>query len=268
MDHTKGGDEMNLQVLVATMNQTDRSLVETMNIDSEAIIANQCEQVGLEEFDYRNHKVKVYSFNDRGIGMNRSNALIRANADLCILADDDIVYYDNYNELIIKSFEEHKDADVILFNFDEAVSKRFVISKKMKIGYFNYMRFGAVRIAFRRRSVVKHGINFNILFGGGTEFSGGEDTLFLKSCLDHKLKIIALPITLGKLEETRPSTWFDGYTENYFINRGALFAALSPRFAKLLCIQFILRRFKSFDSKLTPNKAFQLMVEGIRRFSS
>lgn len=257
---------MNLQVLVATMNQTDHSLVETMNIKSETIIANQCGKVGFEEFDYKSHKIKLYSFNDLGIGLNRNNALIRATSDLCLLADDDIVYYDNYNELITKSFEENKEADVIIFNLDEVETRRFVITERMKIGYFNFMRFGAVRIAFRRRSVVKKGINFNILFGGGTEFTGGEDTLFLKSCLDSKLQVIALPITLGKIEESRPSTWFSGFTESYFINRGALFAALSPRFAKLLCIQFIFRRFKSFDSKLTARQALDFMYEGIRRY--
>ena len=257
---------MDLQVLVATMYQDDYSLLEKMNIDSDAIIANQCDRNEMKRIDYNGHDIKILSFAERGVGLNRNNALMRATSEICLLADDDIVLKSNYSEIILDSFNKNPEAEVIIYNLEEEVPKRFIIKEKMKIGYLNYMRFGAARIAFRRKSITKHGISFNLHFGGGTEYSAGEDTLFLKDCVKNKLKIIALPIGIGKIQEDRPSTWFEGYNEKYFIDRGALFAAISRRWAKLLCLQFILRHHKLTNTEVEINKAFRLMTQGAKKF--
>ena len=73
---------MKVQVLVATMNQRDHSLPERMHLETDAIISNQCERNEVETFDYRGHRVKMYSFAERGVGLNRNNALMRADGDI------------------------------------------------------------------------------------------------------------------------------------------------------------------------------------------
>jgi glycosyltransferase involved in cell wall biosynthesis len=258
---------MDLQVLVVTMNQEDHSLLEKMNIDSNALIANQCDRNEVEKFDYRGYSIKYLSYAEKGVGLNRNNALMRATSEVCLLADDDIVLRDNYRDIILESFKENSDADVIIYNLEEEAPKRFITKEKMKIGYLNYMRFGAARIAFRRKSITKNGISFNLNFGGGAEYSAGEDTLFLKDCLKNKLTVIALPITIGKIEEVRPSTWFEGYNDKFFIDRGALFAAISRKCAILLCLQFALRRRNLFREKISWIDAFKLMLKGVDQFS-
>ena len=259
---------MDLQVLVATMHQKDYSLLDKMNINSDAIIANQCDRNEINRFDYNGHDIKILSFAERGVGLNRNNALMRATSDICLLADDDIVLKNNYSDIILDSFNKNPEVDVIIYNLEEEVPKRFIIKEKMKIGYLNYMRFGAARIAFKRKSITKNGISFNLHFGGGAEYSAGEDTLFLKDCLRNNLKIIAIPITIGKIEEDRPSTWFEGYNDKYFIDRGALFAAISRKWAWLLCIQFVLRHNKLFKGDTKFNNALKLMFDGIKKYNN
>lgn len=259
-------DELNLQVIVATMNQQDHSLLDTMNIESDAIICNQCDRNEIEEFTYKQHEIKYLSFNERGVGLNRNNGLMRAHADICFLADDDIVFNNNYKATVIESFVKNPEADLIIFNLEESKPTRFIIKRKMKIGYLNYMRFGAVRIAFKRKSVTRNGISFNLHFGGGAEYSGGEDTLFLTSCLNKGLKIIALPTTIGSMKESRASTWFTGYNEKYLKDRGALFAAVSRRWSWILALQFVLRRNRLFRDKINVFRAMKLLKEGIRSF--
>lgn len=259
---------MDLQVLVATMHQKDHSLLEKMNIDSDAIIANQCDKNNIEEFDYKEYRIKFLSFAERGVGLNRNNALMRATSDICLLADDDIVLAKDYRDIILESFSKNPDADVIIFNLEEEIHKRFTIKEKMKIGYLNYMRFGAARIAFKRKSITKNGISFNLHFGGGAEYSAGEDTLFLNDCLKNKLNVIALPIIIGKIEEVRPSTWFEGYNDKYFIDRGGLFAAISRKWSILLCLQFAVRRRNLFREKTSWIAAFKLMLKGVNEFNN
>jgi len=105
---------LNLQVLVATMHQNDHSLLEKMNIQSDAIIGNQCNRNEIEEFNYNGNTIKYLSFPERGVGLNRNNALMRATADICLFADDDVRYVDNYKDIIIEAFEQNPKADMIV----------------------------------------------------------------------------------------------------------------------------------------------------------
>lgn len=257
---------MTLQVLVATMSQTDHSLLEKMNIQSDAIIGNQCDRNEIEEFYYNGYKIKYLSFNERGVGLNRNNALMRATADISIIADDDLLYVDNYNRIIEEQFKKNPDADVIIFNLIEKKPSRYIIKEKHRINYKNYMRYGAARIAFRTKSITKNGICFNLHFGGGTEHSAGEDTLFLTDCLKKSLKIIAVPIDIAYLTEERNSTWFEGYTDKFFKDKGVLFYHISKRWAKPLCLQFAIRRRNMFKGNKTVLEAYKLMLEGIKEF--
>ncbi|MDU6855742.1 MAG: glycosyltransferase family A protein [Clostridiales bacterium] len=257
---------MRLQVLVATMNQKDFSLHQRMNIQSDAIIANQCDKMLFKNITVKDKVLKYLCFNERGVGLNRNNALMRADSEVCLIADDDLVFVDGYEEIVIDTFRKNKDADVIIFNLMEDIPKRFVIRKKMRIRFNNYMRFGAARVAFKRESILKNNIYFSLNFGGGAKYSAGEDTLFLKDCLKHNLKIIAVPVYIAKLVEYRESTWFEGYNAKFFMDRGALFSAISKRWSWLLCLQFVVRRRSLFKDKMSMFTAYKLMKQGAKEY--
>ena len=125
------------------------------------------------------------------------------------------------------------------------------------------MRFGAVRIAFKTKSITKNGISFNIHFGGGTKHSAGEDVLFLTDCIKKKLNIIAVPISIAYLTEERNSTWFEGYTDKFFKDKGTLFYYISKRWSRFLCLQFAIRREKMFKADKSVMEAYKLMIQGI-----
>lgn len=257
---------MHCEVLVATMDQKDHNLLEKMNIQSDAIIGNQCDRNEIEEFNYNGWNIKYLSFAEKGVGLNRNNTLMRASGDICVIADDDVIFCDNYIKTIKRNFKDNPEADVIIFNLYEKQPKRFITERKFKVGYKNFMRFGATRIAFKRNSIIKKGITFNLLFGGGTHFSAGEDTLFLYECLSKKLNIIAVPDYIAELTEERESSWFKGYNDKFFRDRGALFACLSNKFSYLLSIQFALRHYKLFKGEKTRREAIKLMKAGIEEY--
>ena len=48
---------MNLEVLVATMHQKDYSLLEKMNISSNAVVINQCDSDSVDRFEYKNYSI-------------------------------------------------------------------------------------------------------------------------------------------------------------------------------------------------------------------
>ncbi len=249
---------MKIQVLVATMNQNDHSLVEKMNIKTDAIIGNQCNRNSIEAFKHGDQDILFLNFAEKGVGLNRNNALMRATGDVCLFADDDMIYENDYSEVIQRAFVENSDADVIVFNLKEPKTIRPVIQKKINIGYFNYLRYGTARIAVRLKSVKERGIYFNQCFGGGTEHCHGEDNLFLNACLKSGLKIVGIPVYIATLTEDRASSWSHGFDEKYIKDQGVLYHTLSRRWWKLLCLQDALRRHKSYNKSF--GNAFALMI--------
>lgn len=119
------------------------------------------------------------------------------------------------------------------------------------------MRYGTVRIAARRNSLIKHNITFNQNFGGGSKYGSGEDTLFLTECLKAKLNIYAVPEYIGTIKDERESTWFKGFNEKYFMDKGALFYFL-------LIIQFVLRNHSKTGSQFKKREKLKLLTNGIR----
>lgn len=250
---------MRIQVLVATMNQTDHSLIEKMKLKTDVIVGNQCDFDSVEKYSIGKQMIQYLNCSERGVGLNRNNALMRADADVCLFADDDMVYEDDYVQTIEHAFQENPHADVIVFNLKEKVVTRKVITKQTKVGYLNYLRYGTARVAVRLSSVKKHGIYFNQCFGGGTEHCHGEDNLFLCACLNHGLKIIAVPEYIATLTEDRTSSWNNGYDNKYIRDQGVLYRTLSRRWWKLLCLQDALRRHKSYQMGF--RRAYILMIQ-------
>lgn len=255
---------MSLQVLVSTMNQHDTTLIERMKLQSDAIIINQSDKYDYQEINKNGHIYKIYSFAERGIGLSRNSALMRTHSDFALLADDDMVYRSDYTKIVVEQFAKYPQADLIIFNLEEDTPIRYIIKKPFKVSKLNYMRFGAARIAFKPSRIKQKGISFHLLFGGGTPHSNGEDTIFLKDCLDKGLVIMAVPITIARLTEERESTWFNGYTEKYYRDRGALFKQLSPKFHRLLILQFVLRKYKVGTGMPSRKEQLSYMLAGAK----
>lgn len=223
-----------IQLLIATMNQKegDYSLLEKMNIQSDAIVCNQCDRYSFVEFSWHGHVIKWYDYNEKGVGLNRNNALMRAMGDIVVFCDDDMVYRDGYPQFLIDGFNNNPKADLLIFNIE---GRRQNLGIK-RVNRINYLRYGAARIAARRDKIKENGILFNLCFGGGTEHQHGEDNIFLCDCLNKRLRIYTYPVLIAKLTDNRPSTWRNEYGEKYFSDQGALYKQISRRFWKCLCL--------------------------------
>lgn len=251
---------MNIQTLVVTTNQNDKSLPEKMNLQTDAVIGNQCGREEITEFEYNGHRMQYVSTATRGVGINRNETLMRAEGDICVLADDDMTFLPGYEAAVGEWFEKLPDADMLIFNL-EGGKKRYKHTKVKKINRFTYGKFGAARLAFRLRPVRFSGVMFHTMFGGGCEYSCGEDTLFLRDCLRKGLKIYGVPAALAQIRDGG-STWFQGYTDRYFFDKGVLYYALNPRLCKAHAMIHCLRYRRKYG-QYGWKKAVEQMMKGI-----
>ncbi len=255
---------MTLQLLVSAVHQEPRRLAEKMNIGSDAIIINQCDTNAYDEWQYRGHAIRAYSFAEKGVGLSRNNALLRADHDISLFADEDIVYTDDYEKRVLQAFEEHPEADMLLFNMEVAPDRRtYHIDTFGRVKQHNCGRYPTYSFAIRTKKMHEKNITFSLLFGGGAKYSNGEDSLFIKECITKRLKVFRVPVTIGK-EVPRPSTWFSGYHEKFFYDRGVLYYHLYGTLAKPLAARFLLKHKAQICVEIPPKNAYKIMLRGIR----
>ncbi len=258
---------MKLQVLIATMHQKDHSLLEKMNIRSDAIVGNQCDgRHDSEQFEWNGHQVQYLNFSERGVGLNRNNALMRAEGDIILFADDDVVYNDDYVEKILSAFDKYPEADLITFNVTSLNVERpaYMDKKDHRLHLYNCLKYGTFRIAVRRNSIWRNGIYFSLLFGGGATYQCGEDSLFLVECLQKGLKLFASSECIGSVNHME-STWFRGRDEKYFTDIGHLYAAMFA--CKAIFFYFlVMLKNRHMNTQIPFWQRIRLGHQGIREF--
>ena len=156
---------MTVETLIVTVDRQDHFFAEQMNIQTKVLIGNQCSKDAVERFCINGNDAVCYCTSDRGVGINRNLLLDEAEADICVLADDDLRFADGYPETAVRAFRECPDADVIVFNLIEKVPRRYVNTRIRRIKGHNYSRYGAARIALRRETINAAGIRFSPYFG-------------------------------------------------------------------------------------------------------
>lgn len=257
-----------VEVLVACMNQTDDSLYQDMNLQTDAILANQCDEFSYKEFVQNNGAiVKLISTHDRGVGKNRNKALMFSTKNILVFADQDMIYVDNYSDIIQQAFLKYPKADMIIFNLEYL--NRFTPSKKTnkkqkRIHFWNSMRYGTARVAIRKNSIEKTALTFSTLYGGGAKYSSGEDSLFIREALRKGLKIYYCPQVIAKVKQEE-STWFKGYNEKFFKDKGVLIANAFP-FLKYFLIYYFAFGLRKVSKDFNFSRICKLMRQGIKEY--
>lgn len=255
---------MTYQLLVSTMMRDDFQIAGEMNIHSDAIIINQADRHGYDAISNGKSVIQMYSFAERGVGLSRNTAMMRATADIIEFADDDMVFTDTYKEDVIREFENHPEADAILFSVESLNPDRplLKIKKFGRISKIEALKYGCARLAVRREKVLYNNLSFSLLFGGGARYGSGEDTVFLQDCLRAGLRIYKSPVKIADVKQNA-STWFTGYTEKYYRDKGALFAAALP----ILCYPYaFISAFKSKPGRFGKMDICRMYLQGIQAF--
>lgn len=255
---------MTFELLVSAVEKDIDNLIDEMHLMSDAVIVNQADRDEKTELIHKGHSVRVVYSKERGVGLSRNTAIDNSTADVVLFADEDIVYDEDYEAQVLAAFEKYPDASVITFNFNVDSRRRTYFNTDDHIvKWNNYGRYPAYAIAVRRKDILDNNIRYSILFGGGAKYSNGEDSLFLHDCLQAGLKIMAVTTVLGT-EKYRESTWFKGYTEKFFFDRGVLYHFLYGKLASVLGLRFLFKNRKTMCKEISFFKAVSLLWNGVR----
>lgn len=211
-----------LVVLLSCMN-SDSSIVQRSNIQTDVIVINQCDNNSKKKLSFKNKKgqeceVLFVNSKSRGLSRSRNIAITLATKwDYALLADDDEIFDDNYESTILDAYMECK-ADLITFVVKRTGKNYQVHKTKMK--FSTILRTSSVQISFSLRKIIANDLQFDVKMGAGTGNGSGEEVQFIMQCKKKGLQLYYYPYQIATLIDGGDSTWFLGFNERYFQNRG------------------------------------------------
>ncbi len=265
-------DTKRLQILVSAVNKDPHKLINSMEIASDAVIVNQLigDDVpagvapGDQDYEFDGFTARILNRREKGVGLSRNTAIDASDHEIIQFGDDDIVYDEGYADKIIAEFDAHPEADVLTFNVKAQEGRETYWNEDYaRVTGLNYGRYPAYAICVRRQKLIDSGVRYSLLFGGGAPYMNGEDSLFLHDCLKAGLAIYRTDAVLGK-EREGESTWFKGYTDKFFFDRGVLYHFLYGRMAKILGFRFLFNHRNDFCKEKGLWRSYRLLCDGIK----
>lgn len=190
-------------------------------------------------------------------GLSKSRNLAIANTklknanDICIIADDDISYVDDFDTIITKAFAENPDTDIITFRIITPENKPFKKYKPKSFSYnkFNIFKASSIEMAFRLSKIQAAEIKFNEDFGLKAKYTLGEEAIFLKDALNAGLKAIYLPINIVYHPAESTGSHFNKATIEA---RGAQLACIFGYLCFIFDILFFAKTFARKKGRMNP----------------
>lgn len=247
---------------MSCMYQKDASLVHNSRLTGDVLVINQCDRKDYAEFSTENGTIRMISTRERGLTRSRNLAIANAKADICLLCDDDETFVPDYAAKILNAYETLPQADLVIFKIINRPPS--FPDRTQRLRFPQTMKVSSWQISFRRESLLRAGVRFDTLLGAGTGNGAEEELKFLMDCQRAGLKIWYTPVEIASVAQSR-STWFDGFTEAFFENRGATTRyILGTGLASLYGVYYVLRKRKLYSSSISPGAALRATFRGIR----
>lgn len=261
---------MTFETLLSTMRRKDYNIIKENNITTTAVVINQTNEDSRTDIKIEGKEVKWINSTELGLSKSRNLAIKNSQADLLLISDDDVIYRDNYEKIIIDFFHRNPSADVVAFkvlSIEEQKTIGLSVEKERKIRFRKAMQISSVQIVIRREAVLSKNIKYDENFGPGGLYNMGDENIFLSRCYRKKLNFFASPEIIADVH-TEESVWFSGFTNKYFFDRGAILTGISKTFSLLYILRFSILKHKIYKKDSTWKNALSQMIKGRKHFLS
>jgi len=130
--------------------------------------------------------VRVLNSYEKGLSKSRNLALQNASCEIVLVSDDDVIYEQDFYNVILNAFNKSPKSDLITFkakNFDGQPYRDYA-----NVDYqYNLKSIRGViswEIAFNVKHINRLGISFDERFGLGSQFSTAEEYIFAREVVD------------------------------------------------------------------------------------
>jgi glycosyltransferase involved in cell wall biosynthesis len=233
--------ENDLEILIATKNRNNLDFLAHMFpfepfSNFNILIINQSkENVLISDFE----NVRVINVNEKGLSKSRNLAIINASKKICLIADDDVVYFPNFQNQIIAAFNQSPEASIITFNHQREGldtshnSSRITFSHSPK----SIWNVCSIEIAFQIKDIKENTIYFDENFGLGSNFETAEEYLFLRDAIQLKLSALFCPLVI--VSHPLVSSGENQGDDKIVLARAALFCKTKGNLAYIWLLKYV-----------------------------
>jgi glycosyltransferase involved in cell wall biosynthesis len=260
---------ISLEILISTKDRDNLDFLNNIFVNNNAhsnpiLIINQTQNLNFS--CPHSDNINLINVNEIGLSKSRNLAIENAKADICLLADDDIVYENNFESIILNAFNLNPSADIITFKMNDFKGNSFkdypIIKKhnKKSLSFVN-----SVVIAFRRNSIISNKVFFDENFGLGSTFQTADEYVFLRNALNLNLNIVFHNEVI--LSHPVDSSGKDVASDRILFAKGALFYKYYNilSFLKLIHYLYLMLKFKYISLGQVINK-YLIGVKGIIKY--
>jgi glycosyltransferase involved in cell wall biosynthesis len=204
---------MTINVLISTLNEGIQKVPNVLQIEQSGVTYIIVHQFTVEKYkdipkELIRPDVKIVQVNEKGLSKSRNRAIELADAEIAVLADDDVRYLPNTLEIIRAAYAKLTDADGICFKIKtpEGSSEYKEYSNtlvKLKRNFVHYP--SSIEITFKVQPIRSGNIRFDNRFGLGSElYKSAEEDVFLDDCIKKGLNLYFVPeyIVVHELESS------------------------------------------------------------------
>ena len=258
-----------LEILIATKNRENLDFLALMfpfehfskfNI---LVINQSSSSVLISTFE----TVRVININETGLSKSRNLAIKNASKKICLIADDDLIYFSNFDIGIIAAFNQNSDVSIITFNHQrETLNKPQNRSQKISNHTLKTIwNVSSIEIAFQVKDIEENNLNFDENFGLGSYFETAEEYLFLRDAIMIRLSALFYPLTIAS--HPLISSGENQGEDKILFARAALLYKTKANLAYIWLIKYVF--FLVRKSYIKGNECmikFKMGLSGIRKY--
>lgn len=260
-----------IEILISTINRSSLDFLVPMFpfahfSNFQILIVNQTQNEKILNSDYPN--VRVINSLEKGLSKSRNLALKNAVGKILVIADDDIIYEENFTAKIVNAYSKFQNAAAIKFCIEKSKRnsmKEYPSILKKNLGMFDILQTSSIEMTLNKRIIDEMNIQFDENFGLGSGFEIGEEAVFLSDLKKKNQQIVFIPEIIVKHNELTSSDKKD-FIEKYY-NQGALFTRIFKNkywFWLLIKIVFDLKQKKIKLSNISA--VFKSAISGHHKF--
>ena len=261
--------ENDLEILIATKNRDNLDFLALMfpfkhfskfNI----LVINQSNSTKIiSDFE----RVRVINVDEKGLSKSRNLAINNASKKICLITDDDVIYFPNFEDEIILAFNQNPEAPIITFNHQRIGLNKPQNSSQKPFNHSlkSIWNVCSIEIAFQLKDIVANNICFDENFGLGSYFETAEEYLFLRDAIKQKLSVLFCPSVI--VSHPLISSGENQGSDKILFARAALFYKTRSNlvYIWLLKYVFFLIRNKYINWNECMRK-YKMGLSGIRKY--
>lgn len=259
-----------LEIIVSTRNRSSLDFLIPMFSfshfsDFAILIINQTAEdcLLISEFS----SVRVINSHEIGLSKSRNLGLKNARGKIILIADDDVVFLENFQENIVKAYNQNQNGTAICFQ---------TITKQGSL-YSNYPKFKkelnnkelrkvlSIELTCNTEILKTENCVFNEFFGLGSKFQDSETFFFLNRMKHKGLKVIFIPVSIVIHESVSSSD--DAGSDRVIHARMAGFYKRYGFVAYLFLLKYMFFLFRKYDFSMSQMKRkFFVGILGIKDY--